>query len=126
MGVEHKNTDSFSPRSFSSDEAEKLNPPVVVIPKPAFAEVLKEGYQRCAQERAEWLKGLSASPEDPPVFKVDPTVCGTGAKQESGFNATRRPLSVLRDPDIVDEVRKWNVQMKRDEVPHARPLRCER
>lgn len=137
-----KNADDFSPRSFSSDEGENpfgfkdeggkgdnpfkdfnldqaaaTEPTPYVIPKPAFAEVLKEGYQRQAQERSDWLRSLAAAHVEPVVLKADEQTLGTRANHGTGFNDTKPKPAVLRDPDIFAEVRKWNTKMKRDEVP---------
>lgn len=125
-----RNVDTLSPRSFSSDEDDRgtYSKPAVAIPKPAFAQVLQEGYERRAQDRAAWLKSIDGMQADPAVFKVDQQASSMSSKQDRskdvGFNDTRRPSSVLRDPDIFEEVRKFNIKMKRDEMPYAHQVRC--
>lgn len=119
---------TLSPRSTSSDEGNTItldNRPQFInplaartelfSPKEAFAQVIKESYEKRAQERAAWLKPFGEVAET----RQSPPLGG----QAFGFNDTRRALPALRDPDacISEEVRKWNVRMNRDEAPPAQP-----
>lgn len=121
--VYYLDSDRLSPRSASSDEGDVAEPLPEVIPKIAFAEVLREGYQRRAQERHNWLNSFGEATFEHTAPKADKQAdnqaSGTSDKQGFGFDATRRPPPVLRDPDIFEQVRKWNVRMHRDEVPHC-------
>jgi hypothetical protein len=113
---------SLSPRSISSDEGPGITfqPEVLINPKMAFAQVLREGYERRAQERAAWLRDF----DDAPVNSISTPV--VVPKPGFSLNDTRLQQPALRDPDtsIVDEVRKWNVKMHRAEAPMAQPIYC--
>lgn len=124
---------NLTPRSFSSDEDSSGPGAQTHIPKNiAFAQALREGYERRAQERSDWLKSLDGAAVEPAVAKTDADARRTwtrsfgAGKQAPGFNDTRRPQPALRDTDIMEQVRKWNVQKGayREEVPKARPVRC--
>lgn len=98
--------DRLSPRSVSPDDGGMANPLPEAAPKLAFAEVLREGYQRRAQERQDWLKSFGeATLEHTAPHSDSQQAYGTHAKQERGLDATRRPPPPLRDPDIFEEVR---------------------
>lgn len=129
-GIMNTNTFGYtlSPRSTSTDEGNALtlnNRPQFInplagrtelfSPKEAFAQVIKESYEKRAQERAAWLKSFGEVMET----RQSPPLGG----QAFGFNDTRRALPALRDPDacICEEVRKWNVRMNSDEAPPTQP-----
>lgn len=129
---------NFSPRSFSSDEdilptgdsiqngsalAHLGVAPKKVeayVPKEKFGDVLKAGYEERAKQRNDWLRSLSENKVPDSMFvKLDVPGVIEPAKESAGFSDTRRPLSVLREPDIMDEVRKFNVKMHRTDMPMA-------
>lgn len=131
-----KETFPLSARSFSSDEGDEgveTDPefsdegiPVETpkVAQVAFADVLKEGYERRAHERANWLNSLTERREHESQGPVKTSIVhnpmrtfGVGSR----FNETRLAPPALRDPDIFDQVRKWNVEdpryKARDEMP---------
>jgi len=118
--VYNLDSDKLSPRSVSSDEGDLADPLPEVIPKIAFAEVLREGYKSRAQERQNWLKSFGDATFDHTAPKADNQAFGTSDKRGLGLDATRRPPPALRDPDIFEQVRKWNVSVHRDEIPHCK------
>jgi len=132
-----KETFPLSARSFSSDEGDQgeegtdeADPIPVEIPKKvpqaAFADVLKEGYERRANERSNWLNSLSESQGPVKASEKFHGPMRTFGAESLRFNQTRLAPPVLRDPDIFEQVRKQNLDdpryKARDEMPVNRPV----
>lgn len=121
---------NLSPRSISSDEGSVADAPkqspLPAIPKAKFSDDLQCNYAIRAQERSAWLKSLGDADADPVFVKAGTRANGGVGRLivGSGFDSTQRQSPSLREPDIMQQVRKWNVLMNRDEVPKGRPLRA--
>jgi hypothetical protein len=124
--------DMLTPRSIPSDERLATDLPSGATMKMQFAQALQEGRQ--SQERVDWLRSLGEAAAVPPVVQpvAPPALATSGAvnanstsmKHGAGFNLTRRPMTVLRDPDIYEEMSNWNTNLGayRTEIPRARPV----
>jgi len=85
-----------------------------------FGEALRDSYSRYSLDRERWIKSLGVEASGPALLKADVrTAAAYVNRQVTEFGA---PAS-LRDPNIMDEVRKWNAKMHRDDTPKAAAAR---